>query len=271
MKKEFIEFQSENGRAPYSASTICFCLTEYAKKYINEKRLLTKNIDINIRDAVLVDVINYMGMVGCIDFALYTKDLYDGKKHNDYVEPQTLITLLVNHLGNYIFKHNLVNSITRNKHMNNVKDIFDINDGILIIIDFINYITEVNKYDRVFTIKDLYEKYKNQHYNLKMQELKEFLESTNEYNEKLLNNESINSIFEQMAKENALKYVDNNGTYHYTDDISIERGNSKMDFIDTRFVDKEIYAMAYAFAKMKNNEQSQIPIIDKKILEMKKK
>lgn len=44
-----------------------------------------------------------------------------------------------------------------------------------------------------------------------------------------------------------------------------------MDFIDTRFVDKEIYAMAYAFAKMKNNEQSQIPIIDKKILEMKKK
>ena len=38
-----------------------------------------------------------------------------------------------------------------------------------------------------------------------------------------------------------------------------------MDFIDTRFVDKEIYAMAYAFAKIKNNEQSQIPIIDKKI------
>ena len=97
MGKDFVEYHSENGRIPYSASTLCFCLTQYAKDYINENRKITTNIDKKVRDAVLVDAINYMGVQGCCDFALCTKDLYDTQKLREKVEPQCLITTMINH------------------------------------------------------------------------------------------------------------------------------------------------------------------------------
>lgn len=33
MGKEFIEYHSENGRIPYSAPTLCCCLTQYVRNY----------------------------------------------------------------------------------------------------------------------------------------------------------------------------------------------------------------------------------------------
>lgn len=271
MGKEFVEYHSENGKIPYSASTLCFCLTQYARNYIKQERKLIANVDNKVRDAVLVDAINYLGAQAWCDFALYTRDLHDNRIDEEYVDPQALLTVIQNFYANYIFDQNLVESVLRNRHMNECREEFNANDGALVLIDFINYVANVNEYDRTFTIRDLYEKFKIQHHNKEMNQLKKFLESTNGYSEKLANGESIDSIFEEMAKEHNLKYVAEDGTYHYTDVIRNRVGQSKMHSWDAQEVDEEIYAMAYAYAKMKSDEQSQVQVIDKKILEMKKR
>ena len=59
MGKEFVEYKSENGRFHFGASTLCCCLTQYAKEYITVNRTYTRNVKSVVRDAVLVDLINY--------------------------------------------------------------------------------------------------------------------------------------------------------------------------------------------------------------------
>ena len=53
MKSEFIEYEGKT--IPYKASDICFCLSDFARKYILEERSCIKNIDVDVRDAILVD------------------------------------------------------------------------------------------------------------------------------------------------------------------------------------------------------------------------
>ncbi len=273
MGKEFIEYHSENGRIPYLASTLCYCLTQYVRNYISSNREIIANIDKNVRDAVLVDAINYLGTHGGCDFALYTKDLYSGKVDDEQVDAQMLLTTVQNYYATYIFQYGMVESVLRNKHMNNCKDEFDVNDGAIVIVDFINYLAQVNGYDRVFTIKDLYEKFKILDHDVEMNRLKKFLEKTSKYSERLASGESIDSIFEDVASEHNLKCISEDGTYHYTDVISHRVGQSEMFSWAKKEVEEEIYAMAYAYAKMSSDikEQPKTAIINKKILEMKKR
>lgn len=270
MGKEFIEYHSENGTIPYSVSTLCFCLTQYAKDYITENRKITSNIDKKIRDAVLVDAINYLGVQSYCDFALYTQDLYDDKRHEEIVDPQCLLTAVVNHYAYYMFNQGIVESVLRNNHMNECTEQFDANDGAIVLLDFINYISKKNDYDKTFTIREIYEKFKRQRHNGEMNELKKFLELTSKYSLELANGRSIDAIFESMALKHNLKYVAEDGTYHYTDTIRDMVGQSQMYFWDAEEVDEEVYAMAYAYAKMDNDsmQSSQTEIINKKILEM---
>ncbi len=272
MSKEFIEYHSETGRIPYSASTICFCLTNYAKDYINENHKIITNINKKVRDAVLVDAINYIGSQGCCDFALYTSDLYNYQEPNVEVDPQCLLTIFTNHIAYYMFNQGIVESVLKNNYMNECTEQFDANDGAIVLLDFINYISKKNDFDRTFTIAELFKKFKVQKHNIEMKILKEFLELTSKYSEKLVNGRSIDAIFDSMAREHNLKYVADDGSYHYTDIISARVGQSQMFSWDAQEVDEEIFAMAYAFEKM--NDSQQIPkteIINKKILEMKKR
>ena len=138
MGKEFVEYNSENGRVPYSASQICFCLTQYAKDYISENRKFIINIDKKVRDAVLVDAINYLGSRGCCDFGLYTKDLYDDKRHEEEVDAQSLLTVISNHYAYYMFNRGIVESVLRSSHMNECTEEFSANEGAIVLLDFIN-------------------------------------------------------------------------------------------------------------------------------------
>lgn len=273
MGKEFIEYHSENGRIPYSASTLCFCLTQYARNYISSNREISANIDKNVRDAVLVDAINYLGTFGGCDFALYTKDLYSGRVDDEQVDAQCLLTTVQNFYATYIFQHGMVESVLRNNHMNDCTNEFDANDGAIVIVDFINYLAQVNGYDRKFTIKDLYEKFKIQDHNAEMNRLKKFLEKTSKYSEMLATGETIDSIFKNMAIAHDLKNISEDGTYHYTDVISSRVGQSEMYSWDKKEVEEEIYAMTYAYGKMYSDakEQPQTEIINQKLLEMRKR
>ena len=269
MGKEFIEYQSEDKKIPYPASSLCLCLTKYAKEYVKENSKITSNIDPKVRDAVLVDAINYLGIQGGCDFALYTEDLYDESKREVEVDPQCLLTAVVNHYAYYIFNQGIVESVLRNNHMNECTEQFDANDGAIVLLDFINYIAKRNDYDRKFTIAEMYEKFKTQCHNNEMRELKKFLELSSKYSDKLAVGVSVDSIFESMASENDLAYIDDDGRYYYT--FKLE--NRLMYPWDAKKVDEEISAIAYAYEKtdVENKEQPKIDIINKKILEMKKR
>lgn len=273
MGKEFIEYQSENGRIPYTASRLCFCLTRYAKEYIASERKLTSKIDKKVRDAVLVDAINFLGMQGGIDFALYTKDLYDGRVEDAEVDAQCILTAVPNHYACYIFNEGIVESVLRNNHMNKCTEKFDANDGAIVLLDFINFIAKSNDYDRTFTITDLYNKVQKQNHDRKLNELKSFLELTSTYSQRLQNGEDIDSIFNEMAEEHNLKFISKRGRYHYTDEIKERVGQSQMYSWDKYEVEKEVYAMAYAYGKLglDKQEKPETEIIRKKIREMKKR
>lgn len=167
----------------------------------------------------------------------------------------------------------MVQSVLRNNHMNDCTNEFDVNDGAIVLVDFINYLAQVNDYDRKFTIKDLYEKFKAQDHKAEMNRLKRFLEKTYKYNERLADGESIDNIFADMARKHNLKGISEDGTYYYTDVISSRGGQSEMHSWDKKEVEEEIYAMAYAYGKMNNDvkEHPQTEIINKKLLEMKKR
>lgn len=273
MGKEFIEYSSENGRIPYLAGKLCCCLTQYVRDYISSNRKIIENIDRDVRDAVLVDAINYLGLQGGCDFALYTIDLYSGKVDDEQVDAQMLLTTVQNFYANYIFQYGMVESVLRNKHMNNCRAKFDVNDGVIVIVDFINYLAQVNDYDRKFTVEDLYKKFKIQEYKADMFRLRKFLEKTSEYNEMLASGETIDSIFKKdvIAKnfKKELKY----GKYYYTNLIGENGDYSRLDSWSKKEVEEKIYAMAYAYGKMNSDvkEKPQTEIINKKLLEMKKR
>lgn len=270
MGKEFIEYHSENGKIPYSATTLLFCLTQYAKDYVKENREITSNVDKNVRDAVLVDAINYLGIQGFCDFALYTKNLYDDRKYEEDVDAQCLLTTVVNHYAYYMFDQGIVESVLRNNHMNDCNEPFDANDGAIVLLDFINYISKRNDFDRTFTIKELYEKFKVQQHKNEMKQLKNFLELTGKYSQELVSGHNVDDIFQSMAQEHHLKYIAQDGTYHYTD--KFRDVLNQLYFFNKKEIEAEIYAMAYAYGKM-NEESKQPPqteIINEKILEMKR-
>lgn len=273
MGKEFIEYFNIKGTIPYSASTLCFCLTRYAKEYISSDRNLISNIDTKIRDAVLVDFINYLGMNGGIDFALYTYNLYDNRIEDEYVDPQCILTAVPNHCACYIFNEGIVDSVLMNKHMNECTKSFDVNDGIKVLLDFINYIAEKNDFDRIFTINELHEKAQIQNYKKEQNKLKSFLQHVSLYSEKLESGKNIDLIFDEMALKHDLKYISKRGRYYYTDDIKDLVEQSEMFSFDVDDIEKEIYAMAYAYEKTKsdNKTKPKTDIIRKKIREMKKR
>ena len=277
MEREFVEYHNENGSLPYPAPTICFCLTQYAKNYVLENRKITSNIDKKVRDAVLVDSINYLGVFGCRGFILYTKNLYDENRFEEKVDSQCLLTAIINFYAYYIFeygKDDIVKSVLRNNFANECIEEFSASDGITVLLDFINYIAEKNGYCRKFTIVDLYEKFKIKEEKIEMENFKHFLELTGKYSEKLLLGQSIDKIFESVKDEYKLKYIAEDGTYYYNDDIKNLVGKSYMFPCTVEAVEKHIYAMAYAYAKMSevyDLKPSQNEVINQKIIEMRQK
>lgn len=261
MIKIFTEYQSKKETIPYSASTICFYVTDYAKKYIKENRSAIKNVSQDVRDAVLVDAINYLGSVGGSFFGLITKDLYDNKeKPTEEVDSISLITVLKNHYAMYIFGYGIVDSVLRNKH---IQERFDANDGAKVLVDFINYIIEENGYERKFTINELYDKYKNLEYKIEMERLKKFLEKSSEYSEKLVYGIDIENIYIFTLGKYYLEEITKDGKCYCLDQTEETRTWVKKE------IEESLYAMAYAYAKMFNETQpTKIEILDDKILEM---
>lgn len=248
MKKEFIEY--EGNTVPYRASEICFCLSDYARRYILENRDVIKNIDTNVRDAVLVDLINYLGTIGCIDFGIYTKDLYEDKEVKVNVDDRCLLSGIYKNLSYYLFYGNAIESIKLNNHMNSCKEKINFNDLAFVVADFINYIFEVNDYERKLTLFEMKTFADEIAHNIEMNKLKEFLISTNEFNDLLVKGEDVVKLYRNISSQNKLDYIDKNDVYHYVSDVAKKLGRSEMFSCDIVPVREKLYAMMYAYGKI---------------------
>ena len=253
MGKEFIDYQEKTLHC--STSTVCYCLTNYAKDYIKNDNEKIVNIDTKIRDAVLVDAINYLGSQAWCDFGLYTCDLYDNRKHDAYVEPQALLSAITNYYANYIFDEGITKSVLRNNHMNEVKKEFDANNGAIVLLDFINYIAKINDFDRTFTMKDLYDKYLKLHHKMELKELKRFLELSGNYTQRLQNGETVDNILDTIKEKNGVS--------------DLEKVSSWQKVL----IDDELYVLTYAYAKLDDETKLETDneVINAKIKEMSKR
>jgi len=108
----------------------------------------------------------------------------------------------------------------------------------------------------------------------KMAELKEFLELSGIYFQKLMNGKNIDDMFDDLAKEHDLKSISKKGTYHFACDCEI-LDEKRCLLWNKKIIENKLYAMAYAYAKYKktNNfiENPDTPIIRKTIQQMKKR
>jgi len=268
MEKGFKEYSNQRRTIPF---ILWFSLIEYAKDYIKEEHKIISHVDTKVRDAVLVDSINYLGKNSGINFTVYAKDLYENRRNID-ANPQSLITELLKHYPKYIFEEGIVKSVLCNIHTNECTEFFSASDGALVLIDFINYISKRNNFDRTFTLNELYEKAKSQNYNREMEKLKAFLELTSEYSERLKNGETIDSIFQELAINNLLSHVSKDGIYYYNEYGKTITGTKTMSSSDIIRTETEIYAMAYAYAKMSGKKKKpKTQIIKQKIKEMSNK
>ena len=148
-----------------------------------------------------------------------------------------------------MFNGDVVNSVLLNNHMNNCTKEFDPNDGAIVLLDFINYVAEVNNYDRVFTIKELFDRAKKQKHKRDLHELKSFLNLSNQYEQRLNNGESINSIYAEMAASHSFIGIREDGAYLYNKRIRDEIGIEEMCLFERNKVEKKLYAICYAYEK----------------------
>lgn len=268
MKKEFIEYENDNNTIPYKAHEVCFCVTDYARKYLKENRIIIGGIDQNVRDAILTDAINYLGKLGCIDFGIYTKDLYAEVEDRYIVDDRCLISAIVNHYAHYLFNEKPIELINANKHMNNLDKEIKPDDVAFVIVDFLNFILDQNNYERVYTLMELKNIAEVIEHNIEMRKLKKFLESTSEYSEALARGEDIVKLYRKMSENNKLNYVDKNDVYHYTKEYEKKLGRSEMFSWDKEVVREKIYAMTYAFGKINPHEDIKMEVLQRTLREM---
>lgn len=265
MGEEFIEYK---GKRKILTSIICFCLVEYAKDYIKENRSAIANISRNVRDAVLIDIINFFPREHYYNNEVCITDLYREKEEKEKVAPNYLLTILREKYKTYLFEYRSLESVLEDVYGNGCLIEFDINDGIKVLFDFMNYIAEVNGYDRKFTMKELYDEYKNKEYKDEMEMLKNFLEKTSKYSLELAKGKNIFDIYIRLLKKYNISNVNKDGNYYLNENVL-----KQLLILDWKCVgiDEEIYALAYAYAKMceETKELTNIEILDAKILEMK--
>lgn len=242
------------------------CLTQYAKDYLKENDSKT---DARVKEAVLVDSIYYLIKSKGEEFAIFTEELHDENKYDDKVEPKVLIPTIVNVYSYYLFDQNHVESVTKNSFMTNYTEQFDPNIGANVLIDFINYILERNECDKRFTIKVLYEKYNELKHESEIKELREFLELTGKFSEKIKKGISIDEIYDEIKEEHFLKHETPNRTYYYKRPLK-EKGQIVMTGEDAEKVDTELEALSYALAKSNTNLKSKRKTVEKRIARMKR-
>ena len=190
-----------------------YSLIAYARKYVKINE---------VNDNILVNAINYFlhQPTMSLDFksiSLKVQDLYDnqrfigyyfGQKSDEYTE------LMIEKFVDVMLEH-LFEGFKEEK--------------LLVILDFINYMSKASGFNRIYTVNALYEMFKQKSYKRDMKKLKEFLELTAKYSSELCSEKHKNVV---------------RGTRKIESIIA-----AKDSIFKTKRYQTEVYALAYAYAK----------------------
>lgn len=271
MGKTFIEYSDRI--TEYDGLSICEVIAQYAKDYVKFVSDMDTifDIDCDVRDAVLINMVNYLSSVNKSHFYFNKKVLYNNKKFTKKkVDGQTILSVLFNHLSVHLFNDNLVNSVMLDGRRHDCHVPFDVDDGRDILIDFVNYVSERNGFDRYFTIDDFYNKYKELSYKHEMKQLKVFLYKVNDYTNRLAKGENIDDIYKKLLNSYDLKYICKSGNYYFTDEKKKKQFRECMNQTEIKEINNELYPLFYAYEKYKDNcKHTDNETIKKRIKDMK--
>ena len=271
MGKTFIEYNDKV--IEYDGHTICEVIAQYAKDYVkmDSDFDMIFDIDCDVRDAVLINMVNYLSSVNKSHFHFNKRELYNNKKATKKkVDGQTILSVLFNHLSVHLFNDNLVNSVMLDGRRHDCHVPFDVDDGRKVIIEFVNYVSERNGFDRTFTLDDFYAKYKELSYKYEMDKLKVFLYKVNDYTNKLVKGENIDDIYKRLLNSYDLKYISKSGNYYFNDETADKKFRECMNQTEIKEINKELYPLLYAYEKYKDNcKHTDNETIKKRIKEMK--
>lgn len=159
--KQFEEYNGKN--LPYSAMSVCYALLNCARTYATES-LDVDDIENSVRDHILVDLINYIGVITTKDFQIQTRDFYHVKENCIAVEPNLLLTVLWNY-GSYFLNllhphYQKISSLEQAQLLGK--------EDIRVIQSFMNDIANRNQIDRSFSKEEIYQRV----YDLQVQKQK---------------------------------------------------------------------------------------------------
>lgn len=242
--------------------TFCYCLAQYAKDYVKETT--ESSIKKDIKDAVLVTFINNTGYNYNVLMELKVKELYNDLTLKGKVKGEDLLQAAL--LDCYCFiDKGICETVLNENDTHNCSEPFDEELGLLILADFMNYMAKRNGLKPVLTVDNLYRSYKEKEYNIRMEELREFLLIVEEYSQRLSKGYSIDDIYEEIAEVEELLVTSSDGEY-------CDLEGNEMDPITNQRLNQKWYALAYAYAKLnpetEATEELKNIIIKEKILEM---
>ncbi len=151
MKNDFIRYDNVEEINHYFVSTICFWMLDYAKEYVKHKNKMIKDIDSRLRDVVLVNLINYIGGQGDLDFGLTIDSIYSKNNDNIKLNSEIVINYLIDMFSKYIFTEDIVMDAVEN--LDTGLEIMEFGAGeiVMVIIDYLNFIAKKNNYRGTFT------------------------------------------------------------------------------------------------------------------------
>lgn len=119
-----------------------------------------------------------------------------------------------------------------------------------ILVDYLNYILEINGYERRFTVMDLYSEYVHWHHKADMGRLRSFIMGSARYYNRLKSGtESIDDIYREFSENNGLHHISKSGSCYYTKEMKELVGAKEIKMPDdkTRQVMIDIDEMACAY------------------------
>lgn len=241
--------------------TIYNNLVNFTIDYIKEDSPNISNISVSVKDGVLINLLNNVG----IGYGNYTIDeLYDFQSDFYSFNTETFLKYVVRFIASYMFDIDIVKSVLDDFGFHSRCIEFDPNDGVKVLVDFLNYIAKRCSYNHTFTTYELYVINEYQKYKREMKQLKKFLIKTGEYSKKLANDENINDIFDELINKLNLIYDAENNSLHN----KVVPEAKSLVFISG--VDEELDALAYAYAKddKVKNEMPENELIRKCLIEM---
>lgn len=234
MKYEFEEYKGSFKITPKMAVDIVEYLSKVFHQYLKENKCKCSEIEYRIINKVIHDALSNV-------FSMVNKNKSFRVKENE-LDGNYLITLLWYSFSEYCFKDE--KKISKEYNLDKVQTSS-------ILIDFLNYFTNLSGYDRVFRIKDFYDNYQYQQYMNDMINLKLFLSRVDYYYTKLLTDISVDELLKRYFNEKGIARISKKGIVYYTKEYKMEYSltSAKMSDEHAKYVLMDVDAIISAYYK----------------------